>query len=111
RQPGGDRQGALREAEMPAVPRARRDPEGSADGEPRAGSADGAGAAESRLDRAVAEESAGDPAGHAHAVVLAAGDAAEVAVPRAGRRLRGADARDPRPPAHVPRRTEPEAQR
>ena len=44
------RQAAVRAAEVPAVPRARRDSEGSADVEPRAGSADGARAAAAGLD-------------------------------------------------------------
>ena len=57
--------------QVPAVPRARRDSEGSADGEPGARSADGARAAAARLDPAVAEEAVGHPARHAHAGVLA----------------------------------------
>ena len=48
-------QGAVRIVEVPAMSRARRDSEGSADGEPGARSPDGAGAAESGLDRSVAE--------------------------------------------------------
>ena len=58
---------------------------------------------------AVAEEAVGHPARHAHAGVLAR--LSEVVLPAAGRRRRSADPRDPRPPADVPRRSEPEGRR
>ena len=64
---------------------------------------------QSGLDSRVAEEAVGHPARHAHAGVLAR--LSEVVLPADGRRRRGADPRDSRPPADVPRRPEPEDER
>src|SRR5262245_251864 len=94
---------------MPAVPRARRDPEGAADGEPRARPAHVVGAAESGLDSRLVEEAVRHPAGHADAGLLAR--LSEVVLPAPGRQRRGADSRDSRSSADVPRRAEPENQR
>src|SRR5262249_4757770 len=66
-------------------------------------------AAEPRLDPRVAEAAIGHPAGNAHAGVLAR--LPEVVLPAAERRWRGADPRDSRSPAHLPRRTEPQGRR
>src|SRR5207237_1140036 len=64
-------QGAVREAAVPEVSRARHRSKGSADVEPRARSAHDAGAAESGLDSRLAEEALGHPARDAHAGILA----------------------------------------
>ena len=79
---------------------------GSADVEPGAGSPHGVGTAAARLDHGVAEEAVGHPAGHAHAGVLAG--LSEVVLPADGRRRRGADPRDSRPPADVQGRAQPQ---
>ncbi len=76
-------QAAVRAAEVPAVPRARRDSEGSADREPGAGSADDSRAPEPGLDSRLAEEAVGHPARHTHAGVLAG--LSEVVLPAARR--------------------------
>src|SRR5262249_20240463 len=102
-------QAAVRVAEVPAVSRAWDDSEGSADVEPGAGSADGAGAAAAGVDQGVAEKAVGHRARHAHAGVLAR--LPEVVLPADGRRRRGADFGDSRLPDDVPRRPEPEAGR
>src|SRR5207245_1841759 len=103
------RQADVPAAQVPAVPRARRGPQGSAGGESRARSAHVAGAAESGLDSRVAQEPADDPAGYADAGVLAG--LPEVVLPAPERRTRGADPRDSRSYDDVPRRPEPENER
>ena len=106
---GSGRQGAVRIVEVPAMSRAGRDSEGSADGESGARSPDGARAAESGLDRGVAEGPGQLPSGHAHAGVLAR--LSEVAVSAAGRRRGGPDPRHPRPPDDVQGRPVAEEER
>src|SRR5262249_29500733 len=95
--------------EVPAVSRARRDPEGAADGEPRAGSADGVGAVEPGLGSRLVEEAVRHPAGDADARVLAR--LPEVVLPAPRWQRRAADSRDSRLSADVPRRAEPEGER
>ena len=85
---------AVRPAEVPAVPRARRDSGRSAAVEPGARSAHDARAAEAGVDSRLAAESRPDSARHAHAAVLADAAVSEVGVPAARRRCRGADSGD-----------------
>ena len=62
-----------------------------------------------RLDSRLAEETFGDPPGHADAGVLAR--LSEVVLPAFQRRRRGPDPRDSRSSAHIPRRPQPEDRR
>ena len=77
---------AVRAAEVPAVPRARRIPKDQPTVEPRTRPSDGARAAAAGLDSRLAEEPGGDSAGHAHAGVLAR--LPEVVLSAVGRRTR-----------------------
>src|SRR5262249_14954372 len=101
---GGRRQADVRAAEVSAVPRARRDPEGSADREPRARPAHDGRSPAAGVDPPMAEEAVGHPARYAHAGVLAR--LPEVLLSATGRRRRATDSCDSRSPAHVPRWTD-----